>query len=147
MAGRKYKYLPHTADMAFVAYGKDLKEALENSAEALLNIMLDLKRIGKKEVPSGSIRIKETAKSPEDLVWFVLQDILTRVDEKKLLAYRLKVDTLKIGRDGKVSADCTLLFKKLEENLFLLEVKAVTPHDLSARDTGKGYEIRVLVDV
>ena len=41
MAGRKYEYLPHTADVAFAAYGDDLKEALENSGEALLNIMLD----------------------------------------------------------------------------------------------------------
>jgi SHS2 domain-containing protein len=147
MAGRKYKYLPHTADVAFVAYGKDMNEALENAALALLNTMLDLKRIAKRDSPSGSVRIRETASNKEDLVWFVLQDVLTRVDDKKLLAYRLKVNSLKSGRNGKESADCTLLFKKLKEDLFMLEVKAVTPHGLSVKKTAKGCEIRVLVDV
>ncbi len=147
MAGRKYKYLPHTADVAFVAYGKDMKEALENAALALLNTMLDLKRIAKRDAPSGSVRIREIASNPEDIVWFVLQDVLTRVDDRKLLAYGLRVNSLKIGKSGKVSADCTLLFKKLKEDMFLLEVKAVTPHELSVRKTAKGCEIRVLVDV
>ena len=38
-------------------------------------------------------------------------------------------------------------FQELKEDLFLLEVKAVTPHGLSVTSTRKGYEIRVLVDV
>jgi SHS2 domain-containing protein len=143
----KYKYLPHTADVEFAAYGKNVKTALSNAGEALLNVMLDLKEIKKRKVASGSVAINESASNIEDLVWFVLQDVLTRVDDKKLLAYELKVNELKQGGDGKFRARCKLIFKKLEEDLFLLEVKAVTPNGLTVKKSEKGYEIKVIIDV
>ena len=65
MAGRKYKYLPHTADVAFVAYGNDMTEALENAVLALLeHDARPRKRIAKRDAPSGSVRIRETASNP-----------------------------------------------------------------------------------
>jgi len=144
---RRFRYLPHTADIAFAAYGKTLETALENSAEALLNIMLDTNKIKVRRAATGSILIKESASNIENLVWYALQDILTQIDKRKLLAFRFQLETLKQNKEGKFSISGKLLFKKIRENLFLLEVKAVTPHDLSVKKTQKGYEIRVLVDV
>jgi len=143
----KYKYLPHTADVSFVAYGKDFKEALENAAEALLNIMLDLKRIKKEKVATGTITIKESADGADNLVWYVLQNILTHVDDKKLLAYAFQVDELEQEKGKELKVRGKLLFKKLEKDMFLLEVKAVTPHELTVEKKKAGYEIRVTVDV
>jgi SHS2 domain-containing protein len=144
---RKFRYLPHTADIAFAAYGKTLETALENSAEALLNIMLDTNKIKVRRATTRSVSIKESASNIENLVWYTLQDILTQIDKKKLTAFKFQLDTLSQNKDGRFSISGKLLFKKIKENLFLLEVKAVTPHDLSVKKIQKGYEIRVLVDV
>lgn len=147
MKNTKYRYLPHTADIAFVSYGKTLSIALENSAEALLNIMLDLKQLKKRKAASGTILIKESAGSIENLVWYTLQDILTRIDEKKLPAYEFRVEELNQDRNGKQCVSGRLFFKKIKEDLFLLEVKAVTPHNLTVKKREDNYEIRVVVDV
>ncbi len=145
MKGTKYKYEPHTAEVAFIAFGKDLKGAIENSAEALLNIMLDLKKINKASVPSNKIPIKESAGTIENLVWYTLQSILTKVDDKKLRAYKFKIS--KLSQKNKFTISGNLFYKKLKQDPFMLEVKAVTPHELIVKERKNGYEIHVLVDV
>ncbi|MFP3279246.1 MAG: archease, partial [Candidatus Micrarchaeota archaeon] len=69
MSKIRFRYLPHTADIRFVSYGDTFKEAFENAARALLNIMLDTKRISRENSKVGSITIKESARTKEDLVW------------------------------------------------------------------------------
>lgn len=145
MRSRKFRYLPHTADIAFVAYGKSLEAATENAAEALLNVMLDLNAIKKTHAKTEALTIKESATSAENLVWYTLQDILTHVDEKKLRAQEFRVKRLVLGKRCGITG--SLLYKKIKQDPFLLEVKAVTPHNLSVRHSRAGYEIRVLLDV
>ena len=41
----KYKFLPHTADVKFQAFGKTLDKALKNCANALANTITDHKKI------------------------------------------------------------------------------------------------------
>jgi SHS2 domain-containing protein len=146
MASRKFEYLPHTADMAFVAYGKDVRQALENAAEALLGIMLDTKRIKKAGGRPRSVAVKETSSSIENLVWYTLQKIVSTVDEKKLNAYKFSVKKL-ARRGGKYLVSGDLRYKSLKRDSFLLEVKAVTPYTLEIKEGTGGCSIRVLVDV
>ena len=147
MRNVKFRYLPHIADIRFAAYGGNFSKALENASEALLNIMLDLKQIRKSNAKSESISIRESSDNLENLVWYVLQDILTQVDEKKLHAYRFQVNQFKKNKTGKASIKGRLLFKKTGMDPFLLEVKAVTPHGLLVKKRDKRYSITVLVDV
>ena len=50
MPKEKFVYLEeHTADVAFIAYGKDLNEAFENAAKAMFNVMTDISKVDKKE--------------------------------------------------------------------------------------------------
>ena len=42
---KKYEYLPHTADVKFRAYGKNLEETFSNAATAMMNIMVDTKKV------------------------------------------------------------------------------------------------------
>jgi SHS2 domain-containing protein len=144
MQRAKYKYLPHTADIAFVAYGKSAEKAIENSAEALLNVMLDLKRVKKAAGRTATTTVKESADSLENLVWYTLQDILTKIDEKKLRAYGFRVKSFS-ERNLRLTGE--LLYKKMKEDPFLLEVKAVTPEGLAVKKGKNGYEIRILLDV
>ncbi|MCL4364746.1 archease [Candidatus Marsarchaeota archaeon] len=142
---RRFRYLPHTADMEFRAYGKCFSEALENASFALLNIMVDLKRVGRDGSAEGFIAIGESARSEKDMAWFVLQDILSKVDSLHLNALRFNVTSL-TGKD-RIRLKGRLVFKKTGEDYSLLQVKAVTPHDLYVKRKNGMVSINVVVDV
>ena len=143
---RKFSYLPHTADIAFVGYGPTLKKALENSATALLNVMLDLKSVSKVKAAEASVHINESADSKENLVWFTLQDILSKVDTIKLNALRFEVTRLSQGPKG-LKLNGRLVYKKSKADNSLLSVKAITPHDLRVEKNDGVYAIHVVIDV
>lgn len=142
----RFRYLPHTAEVKFVAYGKDFASALENAALALLNVMLDVNRIRKAEGTAKSLRITEKGKTREDVAWYILQDILSKTDEKTLSAYEFKVKKIVEGKKGIVEAVGEIHYKNLKENFSLLEVKAVTPHALTVKN-GKTWSITAVLDV
>ncbi len=146
MANTRFRYLSHTADVEFIAYGKDYESAIENAALALLNVMLDIKRIRVKRGKTYSIRITESADTVENLVWFVLQDILSKRASQYLSAYSFEVDRIGNAKN-KFGIAGRLLYKRLEGDYTILDVKAVTPHDLKVLRTRTGYSITVTVDV
>ena len=142
---RKFKYMPHTADMSFIAYGKTFKEAIENAALALLSIMVDTKRISKVNDKIKRIKIRETAKTYEELVWFTLQDILSQREIHSLGAYKFLITKLDT-KSSRYKLEGYILGKTLKEEYMLTDVKAVTPYDLYVKK-GKVYSIRIVVDV
>ncbi len=143
---QKFRYVSHTADMAFIGYGSTFKRAIENSALALLSTMLDIKEISKDKSLDAKIKIKETAATKEELVWFTLQDMLSKVDSRKINAFRF--DVIKISEvSGKNKLEGNLIYKKTKKDNSLLSVKAVTPHDLKVEKNKGIYSIHVVVDV
>ena len=143
---QKYRYVSHTADMAFIGYGSTLRMAVQNSALALLNVMLDLRSIEKDKSKEAGIAINELAADKEELVWFTLQDVLSKVDSKKLNALRLDSIKIKEGPKG-IRLSAKLVYKKSKKDNSLLSVKAVTPHDLTVRKEHGIYSVHVVVDV
>lgn len=143
--GKKYRYLPHTADMAFVGYGRNLGEAVENAALALLGIMLDVKRVEKDRARVFYVRISEKAETREDLVWFTLQDILSEVDARYLRACRFEV--LRLTEGKRLALEGRLVCKDTETDYALLGVKAVTPHELEVKESRGRTSVHAVVDV
>ncbi|MDE1824144.1 MAG: archease [Candidatus Micrarchaeota archaeon] len=142
--GRRFRYLPHTADVSFVGYGRTMDEAIESAALALLNVMVDIKRVMKSNGKVDSISIKERATSANELAWFVLQDIVSKVDAMSLNAFEFRVTSLDIKKNvlsGK------LMYKETGKDMSLLGVKAVTPHGLEVAEKGGVFSIKVVVDV
>jgi SHS2 domain-containing protein len=146
MPPKKFEYLPHTADMRFVAHGRSFKEAFENAGLALLSTMLDIRAIGRIKGADKTVRLTERAGTREDLVWYVLQDILSKVDERKLNAYRFKINSLEKRKDRIVLHGC-IFYKQVREDHALLSVKAVTPHDLRVKESKGRCSVSVVVDV
>ncbi|MEM3781746.1 MAG: archease [Candidatus Micrarchaeaceae archaeon] len=142
----KYRYLPHTAEKAFVAYGSTFVKALENAAEAMLGIMFDIKKIREQRAGVASASISKRARNKEDLVWYALQGILEEVDEKGLNAYAFKVRSYS-SRAGIESLKGAIVYKRLRADFSLLDIKAVTPYDLSVKNSARGWLIHVVVDV
>lgn len=145
MQKRRFRYTKHTADAAFTAYGSTFEEAMENSALALLNMMIDQKKVKKLSGKSVELLISDSARNEDDLVWHVLQDILSLVDARKLNAQSFRVTRLSQGTQ--LLLEGRLSYKAGEEDCALMSVKAVTPHGLEVKKSGHGYSIKVVVDV
>ena len=146
MPAKRFEYLPHTADVAFVAYGGNFGKALESAAVALLGLMLDVRKIRSATGRGTAIAIEDSASSREDLVWYLLQDILSRIDAEKLNAYDFRIDGIKES-NGMISAAGRLLCKDITGDFALLSVKAITPHGLTILPSKRGYSINVVADV
>lgn len=141
-----FRYVPHTADVAFVAYGNSFRNALENSGLALLGTMFDQKELKKSRSKAKTIRITEIASNKNDIVWFLLQRMVSEIDQRGVLAFKLKVNHILEEKD-KIKINACIFYKKSEEYVSLFDVKAVTPHLLKVKKTGKIWSIKVLLDV
>ncbi len=146
MKRARFRYLPHTADIAFAAYGGSFKELLENSALATIGLMFDLKKVRDSKAEAKTLRITERAPNMDDALWFTLQKIVSKVDERGVDAFGFKVNRVSIGRRGIIVHGC-VFYKRVSEYSALLDIKAVTPHSLEVKKKGRRYLARVVVDV
>ena len=146
MRKTSFRYIPHTADVSFMAYGPTLKGAIESAAHAMLNLMFDLKRLNKDKGKIRTSAILVSAPSDEQLVWFTLQEIASKVDEKGLKAYRFEVSEIKKARQG-AKLRGRIFHKDAKEYMALMDVKAVTPHNLAVKKIRGRWGIRVVLDV
>jgi len=129
-----FKFLEHTADVLFEASGKDFQSALESAADALSFT------IGENVKKTVEFEIEESANNLEELVVFVLSDLLKECEIREVLVGGLKVNEFdeenkKIkatgwGGDGKRKTI----------------VKAVTYHLLKI-EKNKECKMRILLDV
>lgn len=142
----RYRYLPHMADVAFVAYGSTFKKAIENAGMALLNVMFDLKRIQRTGKGVVFTNISASARSREDLVWKILQKVVSKLDENGEQAFSFRVLMLD-EKEGSFKVKCRLKIRKTKKYMSLLEVKAVTPHGLEVKKDRGIWRVRVLIDV
>ncbi len=142
----KYKYVSHTAEAAYVAYGKDFSEALENAAEAMFNIMVDLKKIKKEREKLYEMEIIESADDEEQLVWHLLQRIISEADASSIAPVSLEIKSI-LNSESKFKIACELSYAKDSWNYGLLDIKAVTPHGLKVESKKGKVSISVVVDV
>ncbi len=144
---KRFRYIPHTADIGFIAYGRTFGKAIESSVLAMITIMFDMKKLDKHKARVKSITIKEKAKSEEDLVWFTLQRVLQSIQIKSLSPLEFKVGSVKKSKEGLQLSGKLLYAATDSEKYGLLEVKAVTPHELSVTRKDGMFRIKVIVDI
>ena len=136
----KYKFLEHTADALFEAFGKSFEELLVNCTEAMCSVAYELEKVEPKE----SVLVKAEGKNKEELLHNFLSAVLFEMEEKEMLFSRFKI--LKLG-GGSVEAE--LLGEKIdrETHSFKAEIKAVTWHEFFVREEENKWVARVLVDI
>ena len=78
----KFKFLEHTADIKFQAFGKTMEEVFSNSALAMTNAMFDGK------VKSNvSKKIKVNGKDNERLLFEFLEELLVLLDSEDFILF------------------------------------------------------------
>lgn len=135
----RYVVVPHTADVAFIAFGDTLEEVFENAAFAMFDITFDLAagggRLSRPIVADG-----DTA---EDLLVSWLSELLVESEVHGLAFSRFAIDRLEEGGvQGWAAGDPVEVIP-----LIGAPVKAVTHHDLAIVEIPDGWWARVVLDV
>jgi SHS2 domain-containing protein len=138
----RYKFLNHTADAKFQAYGNSLEEAFQNAAEATANLMWSTKKVR----PRIKRKVNITGKDKEQLLVKFLEEILFLLDSDDFLF--CSVEGLSIKKE---KADYTLeawfFGEKISDKSEIFgSVKAVTYSDMVIEGNDH-YLIQVVVDV
>jgi SHS2 domain-containing protein len=79
-------------------------------------------------------------------VWYTLQGILSKADELSLHAYAFRVAKLEERKDT-LRLSGFLLYKNVGDKFSLMDIKAITPHELSVINKNGRFEITVVADV
>ena len=148
---KMYEFLPHTADVKFKAYGKDLEGAFSNAAYALTDVMISHDKVRGKE---KRIIIVES-ENLEALLYDFLEQFLILVDSYGFLLRRIdEIKIKKLGKGGKIkkgnkfalSAEA-LGDEKIENYKIDTHIKAVTYEEMTIKIEKKGFALQVVLDI
>ncbi len=130
----EYKFLEHTADLLFEAYGKTYEKALQNAAKAMFSVFGDA---NEKEKAS----FKLSAHNIEELTVHALADLLAYMDTHEIVFSRIEVKKFD-SKANSLEIDAWGEKKQPKDS-----VKAVTYHELMVKKGKDGWTIRILLDV
>jgi len=140
---KQYKFLPHTADAKFQAYGKTLKEAFANAAYAMTDIITDhtkLEEVTKK-------RIKISSENHESLLYDFLEQLLILLDTKKFMLAKIK-DLKIIEKKNHMMLTATVLGDNRPGDYEIkTTIKAVTYQEMFVKKGKEGWVLQVVVDI
>ena len=138
----KYRFLDHTADALFEAFGKTIVEVFENAAMALQEIQVNLKTIEPKQTKIINVK----AETNEMLLFEFLQELIYIKDVEKFVFTACKVE-IDAQDPLRLTAQCKgeeLDPKKHEMNV---DAKAITMHQFELKKEKDSWKARVIVDI
>ena len=139
---QKFRFLSHTADAKFQAFGKTLEEAFCNAALATVSLMWDPKKI---EMKKGH-QVEIAGNDLKQLLYCFLEEIIYLLDSQKFLlgsAEKIKIE--KKGSQYSLKA----LFRGDEYSgkyEIFGDVKAITYNEMKIKNRDH-FMIQVVVDV
>ncbi len=141
---KKYKFLEDIAiaDVAFEAYGKDEEELIKNSAEALLEIIVNVKTVN----PKVKKAIKLSNPKLDSLLFDFLNEIVFLKDRDYLVFKNVKVK-LRKGKKYELSAELQGEKINPEKHDLGNDVKAITLHQYEVKKEKDKWKARVVVDI
>ncbi len=145
-SGKKYRYLDHTADIEFVAFGKTKEEAFANSLLAMFNVISDTDKLSASKSRTKRIKIADAAPDMEELLWRVLQDALSNADAEGMFAYDVESVSIK-EKDGSYRFSAYVLCRGKDPDLAKFDVKGVSRFDMKLSSDNGGFSASVVLDV
>ncbi|MCK5043828.1 archease [Candidatus Pacearchaeota archaeon] len=136
---KKFKFLEHTADIKFQAFGKNIEEAFENSALAMFTSMFEGK-VNKKK----SFKINVKGKDFENLLYNFLEELLFLFDSEKFFLANIK--NIKIDKEN-FKLDAEVFGDDTENYEIHLDVKAITYNEMFVKEKKDNWVTQVVLDV
>jgi len=142
---QKFEFLPHTADIKFKAYGKNLDKLFENSALAMFNSMYSGKV---KSKIRKTFSIVGKGKNLESLLYSFLEKFLILLDTKNFFVSRIKVK-INFGKNGLVKLNAEVFGDNVKDYSIDLDVKAITYNEMFVKkiDNKNSWVCQVVLDV
>ena len=139
----KYKFLEHTADVKFQAFGKTIEEAFSNAAYALAETMTKGTKIQEKV----TWKIDATGKDYSSLLYNFLEEFLFLLDAEDFLL--AKINKIKISGE---ELEAEVIGDKASKYRISNDVKAITYNQMFVRQETEGgnkglWVCQVVVDV
>jgi SHS2 domain-containing protein len=143
MAKQKYKFLPHTADAKFQAFGKTLEEAFENSAYALTDIVTDHRKVKSKVKRVIEIESEDR----KALLYDFLEKLIVLIDTDGFLIS--KVEEVKIKQvDRGFEMRAKLSGDDVIENYSIkTAIKAATYQEMEIEEENGAVMIQAVLDI
>lgn len=136
---QKFTFLPHTADIKFQSYGKNIKEAFVNAALAMFEAEVNIKKVK----PEKKIKIKCEAQNTEELLIEWLNKLLTESSINNMVFSKFKVKI----KDNKLNGEAYGEKINPKKHEIKTEVKAATYSELFVKKEKDKYICQVVVDV
>ncbi len=135
-----FTILEHPADIGIEARGVTLANAFEQAATGLMSIIVELSSVG-----SGSVQtIELQAGDREQLLVKWLTEILYLYDGQQFVSKKFKIEVL---TDTLLKATIQGEPLNAERHQMLLDVKAITYHQLSIEENDNNITLRVYLDI
>lgn len=134
----KYKFLKHTADVKFQAFGKTIEEAFENAALATAETITKKTKIAEKI----KWKIDASGKDLLSLLYNFLEEFLFLLDvEDFLLSKVLRINIKGEELEAEVIGDLASHYKITND------VKAITYNEMYIKERGGKWTCQVVLDV
>ena len=138
----KFKFLEHTADAKFQAYGKSMEEAFSNAALAMFSIITDTKKI-KKSIKKG---IEAKGHDLKSLLYNYLEELLFLIDTENFLLNR--IEELKIHKkERNYFLEAIVVGDKAEGYETTGDIKAVTYNEMEVKEEKDKVMVQVVLDL
>ena len=135
-----YKYIEHTADAKFQAFGKTLEEAFTNAALATFNIMTDTTKVK----PNIKKEIKIGAHDMNALLYDFLDELLFFLDTEGFLLN--KIENIKIDTEN-FKLEATALGDSHKGYEVHGNVKSPTYNDMKVEEKDGQWMVQAVVDI
>lgn len=139
----KYKFLPHTADAKFQAFGKTMEEAFSNAAYAMTDIIVDINKVK----PKTRQKIAIKSEDEKALLYDFLEKLLIILDTKRFLLSKVK--EIKIRKEKKGYSLNALLTgdNNLRNYQTKTTIKSVTYQEMEINQKKGRVMLQVVVDI
>jgi len=138
-----YTYIEHTADLQFIAYGKNLEEALRNSIGAVANIIADTETI------KGSLKKSITIKGQDlkAVIYNLIEEMIYLLDAEQFVVK--KASSLRVNHVGKEYWLTAVLEGDTisDDHELKTPIKAATYNDMFIKEEKEKVTIQCVVDI
>ncbi len=137
----RYRFVDHTADVAFEVFGRDLSELIENATMAFYEAFVYTEKLGE----NRNLKIAVEADSPDYLLYNWLNELLFAFDTKFFGGKR--VDCVKVNENNILKAEGVILGDSLKPEIVKVEPKAITLHDFKVEKKNGVWRAYVVIDI
>jgi SHS2 domain-containing protein len=136
----RYRFIDHTADIAFEAFGKNLEELIVNATLAFYEAFVYVEKLD----VNRTLNVSVEADSADYLLYDWLNELLYAFDTEFFAGKELSVD---VKENGNLKAEGVIKGGMLKPELVKVEPKAITLHNFVVEKKNGMWRAFVVVDI